>query len=59
MFKLSDMDYVRGAIANAMAEDMTLDDLWKCAAHAKDVEDFDKAVNLLAQMKQRNKYGVS
>lgn len=51
MFKLSDMDYVRGAIANALAEDMTLTDLWKCAAHANSAEDFDKAVNLLAQMK--------
>jgi len=39
MFKLSDMDYVRGAIANALAEDMTLNDLWKCAAHAKTAED--------------------
>ena len=48
--ELSDMDYVRGAIANALAEDMTLADLWKCAAHAKNAEDFDKAVNLLAQM---------
>lgn len=50
MFKLSDMDYVRGAIANALAEDMTLNDLWKCAAHAKTTADFDTAVNLLAQM---------
>jgi|TARA_R110000868_G_scaffold205945_1_gene454653 hypothetical protein len=51
MFKLSDMDYVRGAIANALAEDMTLADLWQCAAHAKTAEDFDKAINLFAQMK--------
>lgn len=46
---LSAMDYVRGAIANALAEDMNLADLWKCAAYAKNAKDFDNAVNLLAQ----------
>ena len=50
MFKLSEMDYVRGALANALSEDMTLIDLWQCSIHAKNTEDFDKAVNLLAQM---------
>ena len=48
---LTDMDYVRGAIANAMAEGMALSDLWECAAHAENCEVFDTAVNLLAQMK--------
>ncbi len=50
MFELSEMDYVRGAIANALAEDMTLIDLWQCSIHAENTEDFDNAVNLLAQM---------
>ena len=49
MFELTDMDYVRGAIANAMLEEMTLSDLWECAAYARDTEAFDEAVNLLAQ----------
>lgn len=36
-FVITDMDIVRAAIANAMAENMT-------------IEDFDDAVNVLAQM---------
>lgn len=50
LFELDEMDFVRAAIANAMAENMTLEDLWACAEHAADVDDFDEAVNLLAQM---------
>ena len=49
MFELTDMDYVRGAIVNAMLEEMTLSDLWECAANAQDTESFDNAVNILAQ----------
>ena len=44
------MDYVRGAIANAIVERMSLTDLYACAEHAETAEDFDTAVNLLAQM---------
>jgi len=51
MFKLEPMDYVRGAIANALAEGMTVEDLLYCSTHAKSTKDFDTAVNLLAQMK--------
>ena len=43
------MDYVRGAIANALAEGMTVEDLLYCSTHAKTAKDFDTAVNLLAQ----------
>lgn len=50
LFELDEMDFVRAAIANAKAENMTLDDLEACAEHAADVDDFDYAVNLLAQM---------
>ena len=32
---LAPMDYVRAAIANALAEHMTLQDLWAAAEHAK------------------------
>jgi len=49
-FSLSEMDYVRGAIVNAMLEDMTLEDLFACVEHAKTAKDFDTAINLLAQM---------
>ena len=49
MFELTDMDYVRGAIVNAILEEMTLSDLWECAANARDPESFDNAVNILAQ----------
>ena len=49
---LTYMDYVRGAIANAMAEDMTLKDLYACAEHAQTAKDFDNAVNLFALMSE-------
>lgn len=51
---ITDMDYVRAAIANAMVEGMTLDDLWACAEHAADGDAFDDAVNTLAQMVERD-----
>jgi hypothetical protein len=49
MFIISDMDFVRAAIANAMAEDMTMQDIWACAEHAEETPDFEAAVNILAQ----------
>ena len=47
---ITQMDWVRAALANAMAEDMTLQDVWACAEHAATPEAFDDAVNELAQM---------
>lgn len=47
---LQPMDYVRAAIAQAMVENLTLDDLWRCAEHADTPETFDAAVNLLVTM---------
>lgn len=41
------MDMVRGAIINALIEDMSLEDLWFCAEHAETPDAFDDAVNLL------------
>lgn len=49
-FKLDSMDFVRGAIATAMAENMTPDELWECAEHAAEVEDFCDAVNVEVYM---------
>ena len=49
MFIISEMDFVRAAIASAMAEDMTLQDIWACAEHAEETMDFEVAVNILAQ----------
>ena len=46
---LSEMDYVRGAIANAQAEGLTLDDLEQMAEYAEDGERFDAAVNELVR----------
>lgn len=45
---LSQIDYIRAAIAQAMAEDLTLTDLWHCAEGAASCEGFADAVNLLA-----------
>ena len=49
MNKLTDMDAVRSAIANAMAEEMSVYDLWRAAEHAEDVWGVESAVNTLAQ----------
>lgn len=45
--EITDMDYVRAAIANALAEGVSINDLWKAAELAETAEDFDDAVNLL------------
>ena len=47
--ELTAMDYVRAAIVNAIVENMDIQDLWAMAEHAKTPEDFDRAVNELAQ----------
>ena len=48
-FILEDIDIVRGVLAQGMAENMTLADLYACAEYADDVEDWMEAVNILAQ----------
>ena len=45
--EITDMDYVRAAIANALAEGLSITDVWKAAEMAEAAEDFDDAVNLL------------
>lgn len=47
--QLTDMDMVRGAIANALAEGLDIYDLWLCAEHASTPESFDAAVNELTE----------
>lgn len=49
-FNPTSMDWVRAAIANAIIEDMTVRDIWACAEHAETPQDFDTAINLLANM---------
>lgn len=46
---LTPMDYIRGAIANAQAEGLTIDDLAAMAEHATTPKQFDHAVNTLVQ----------
>ena len=48
-WELTETDFLRAAIANAMIEDFTVRDLWECAQYAETIDDFDAAVNLLAQ----------
>ena len=45
---LTEMDLVRGAITQAIAEGLCISDLWFCAEYAEDALDFNEAVNLLA-----------
>jgi len=47
---LSDMDWVRAALSNAVIEGLTLNDVAECARHAASPERFDSAVNELARM---------
>ena len=44
---LSNMDYFKAAIINAVVEDLTVTDLWACVEHAQSAKDFDTAVNEL------------
>jgi hypothetical protein len=46
---LAPMDYVRGALENALHSGLTLDDVCSMAANADTPDDFDHAVNMLAQ----------
>ena len=46
---LTPMDYVRGALFNALYSGLTLDDVCKMAAHAETPDAFDHAVNALAE----------
>ena len=47
----SEGEYIRAAIANAINEGMDIQDLQDAADHAATAEAFDRAVNLLAQMR--------
>jgi hypothetical protein len=48
----SPVDLIRGAIAQAMGEGLTLQDLYACAEQAASVQGFFDAVNILATMKE-------
>jgi hypothetical protein len=41
------MDYVVDALANALASNMTLEDVFEAAVYADDVEAFNDAVNIM------------
>lgn len=45
---LPPIEWVRGAIYNALIEGMTVEDLWRMAEHAASCEAFDDAVNELS-----------
>ena len=49
LITLTPMDYVRGALENALESGLTLDDVCRMAANADSPEAFDLAVNMLAQ----------
>ena len=51
------MDYTRAEILNAQHGGMTLDDLWRASEHAATPQDFDRAVNMLAQTTQQQPQG--
>ena len=43
----SDADWYVAGFANAMAEDYTIEEVWRCLEHHKDGRGFDEAINLL------------
>ena len=50
MIELRPMDYVRGALFNALHSGLTLDDVCRMSANADSPEAFDRAVNILASV---------
>lgn len=50
---LSPMDFIRAALAQAIHENLTIDDLVACAENAASVQGFADAVNVLATMKEQ------
>ena len=46
---LKTMDYIRAAIANAMAEDLDVEDIWLAIEQAETPADFDANVNTIVQ----------
>ena len=49
MTDLTEMDYVRGALANAVFEGLTVYDLIRMAEHAQTAQQFENAVNELTE----------
>ena len=45
---LTPIDHVKGTIAQALCEGLTIDDLWLCIEYAESVQAFDDAVNIMA-----------
>ena len=46
---LTPMDYIRAALANAMAEDLDLADIWQAIEQAETPAAFDANVNAIVQ----------
>ena len=46
---LTAMDYIRAALANAMAEDLDLADIWQAIEQAETPAAFDENVNAIVQ----------
>lgn len=46
---LTPMDYIRAALANAMAEDLDLSDVWQAIEQAETPSEFDANVNAIVQ----------
>ena len=46
---LTAMDYIRAALANAMAEDLDLADVWQAIEQAETPTQFDANVNAIVQ----------
>jgi len=53
MHDLTEMDYVRAALYNARASNLSLTDVIRAAEHAESVMAFDDAVNILGEATPR------
>lgn len=56
---LTAMDYVRGALFNALHSGLTLDDVCRMSANAHSPEAFDRAVNMLASVMPRASQSIT
>lgn len=50
---LTPMDYIRAALANAMAEDLDIADIWQAIEHAETPAAFDANINTIVQAREK------
>lgn len=55
--KLSPIQYIRAALANAMAEDLDMSDVWQAIEEAETPAQFDANINAIVQARDITGHG--